>query len=132
MVCGHLHGRFTGTGYAFEFVRVACAWREREMAADLRLYCAENIGCAAAFVFTIPSRFPPRLGRRGGSDLGMQCDRLLVQADHRVCSIVRPFVGFQHVLHLGDVLFIEFGHGRGRDAGRPAPPAQIPTGGTTA
>jgi hypothetical protein len=53
LVCGHLHGRFTGTGYAFEFVRVACAWREREMAADLRLYCAENIGCISALVLVV-------------------------------------------------------------------------------
>jgi hypothetical protein len=47
-------------------------------------------------------------------------------------GIVWFFIRFQNVLHLVDVILSEFGHGRGRDAGRPAPPAQIPTSGTTA
>lgn len=39
----------------------------------------------------------------------------------------RLFVGFENVLHASDVLLVQFPHGRGRDAGHPAPPAQIPT-----
>jgi hypothetical protein len=46
--------------------------------------------------------------------------------------VIRPFVYLQDVFHLGDVFFIEVGHRRGRDAGLPAPPAQIPTSGATA
>ena len=55
-------------------------------------------------------------------------NRLPVQADYRLLRIIWPLVHFQHVLHVGDVVFIEFGHYRGRDAGHPAP-AQIPTRG---
>jgi hypothetical protein len=47
-------------------------------------------------------------------------------------GVIRPLVYFQDVFHLGDVVVIQFGHCRGRDAGLPAPPAQIPTSGATA
>ena len=80
------------------------------MPARLRLYGAENIGRAAALIFVIPPRFPSRLGRRGGADVGVQRDWLLVQAHHRLLGIVRPFIRLQNVFHLGDVVFIEFGH----------------------
>ena len=83
---------------------------EGEMTTRFRLYRAENIGRAATFVFVIASRFPPRFGRRGGPDIGVQRDRLLVQADHRFLGIVGLFIRLQHVLHLGDVVFIEVGH----------------------
>ena len=105
---------------------------EGEMAPGLRLYRTEHIGRAAAFVLVVASRFSPRFDRRGGSDIGVERDRLLVQTDYGLLGIVWLFIRFQHILHLGDEVFIEVGHGRGRDAGRPAPPAQIPTGGTTA
>ena len=62
----------------------------------------------------------------------MQRDRLFVQTHNRFLGIVRRLVSRQDVLHLRDIFFIEIGPGRGRDAGHPAPPAQIPTSGTTA
>ena len=102
------------------------------MAAGLLLYSAENISRTAALVFVIASRFPSRPGGGEGTDLGMQRNRLLIQAHHGLLRIVWLFIRFQGVLHSGNVVFIEVGHGRGRDAGRPTPPAQIPTGGTTA
>ena len=80
------------------------------MTTRFRLYGAENISGAAAFVFVVPSRLPPRLGRRGGTNIGMQSDRLLVQAEHRLLGIVWLFVRLQHVLHLGDIVIIEIGH----------------------
>jgi hypothetical protein len=46
--------------------------------------------------------------------------------------IIGLLVDGQHVFHLLDVRLVQLGYGRGRDAGRPTPPAQIPTGGTTA
>jgi hypothetical protein len=62
----------------------------------------------------------------------MERDRLLIQADDGFGSIVRLLIHFQNVFHLFDVLGVELRNGRGRDAGHPAPPAQIPTGGITA
>src|SRR6516162_1845874 len=59
-----------------------------EMTTRFRLYSAEDIGCAAAFVFVVPSGFPPRLGRGGRTNIGMQGYRLLVQAEHRPLGIV--------------------------------------------
>jgi len=102
------------------------------MPARLRLYRTENIGRTAPFVLIISPRFPSWLGRRRGAYVGVQRDWLLIHTHHRFLGIVGLFIGLKHVFHLGDVLIIEFGHGRGRDAGRPTPPAQIPTGGTTA
>ncbi|HEY5213096.1 MAG TPA: hypothetical protein VIJ38_08750 [Acidobacteriaceae bacterium] len=62
----------------------------------------------------------------------MQRDRLFVQADYRFGWTVGLLIYREYVFHLLDVLVIEFGDSRGRDASGPAPPAQIPTGGTTA
>jgi hypothetical protein len=105
---GVLQRQFTGDSRELEGGTVGC--REREMAARLRLYGAENIGRAAAFVLVVAPRFAPRFGGRGRANLGMQRDRLLVQAHHWFGWIVRCFVSLQHVFHLGDVLVIEFGH----------------------
>ena len=80
------------------------------MTARFGLDRAENISGAAAFLFVITSCFPPRLGWRGGTDIGVERDRLLVQADHGLLGIVWLFIRFQYVLHLGDVVFIEVGH----------------------
>ena len=80
------------------------------MAACFGLYGAEDISRAAALVFVVSSRFPPRLGRRGRADVGMQRDRLLIQTHHRLFGIVGLFIRLQNILHLGDVVFIEFGH----------------------
>ena len=80
------------------------------MLTRLRLYRAENIGRAAPFVLVIPPRFPPRLGWGGGTHVGVQRDRLLIQTYHRLVGIVGLFVRLQNVFHLGDVGVIEFGH----------------------
>ena len=83
---------------------------EGEMAARLRFYGAENIGGPAALIFVIPSRFPSWHRRRGGPHVGVQGDRLLIQADHRLLRVIRPFVHLQDVFHLGDIVVIEVGH----------------------
>src|SRR5271157_4617166 len=119
-------------GYMRELNRRTIRRGECEVPARLRLYRAENIGCTTALVFVIPPRFPSRCSGRGWPDVGMQRDRLLIQAHHRLLWIAGLFVRLQYIFHLRDVVFIEFGHGRGRDAGHPAPPARIPTSGTTA
>ena len=80
------------------------------MAAGFRFYRAEDIGGAAAFIFVVLSGLAARFGVRGGSNVGMQGDRLFVQADHGFLRIVRPLIGFQNVFHFGDVVLIEFGH----------------------
>ena len=97
-----------------------------------RLYRAENIGSPAALVFVILARFPPWHRRRSRPHVRVQGDRLLIQTDYRLLRVIRPLVQFQDVFHLGDVIFIQISHRRGRDAGLPAPPAQIPTSGATA
>ena len=83
---------------------------EGEMASRFGLYGAEDIGGAAAFIFVIPPRFPSGCRRRRGSHIGVQGDRLLIQADYRFLLVIRPFVYLQDVFHLGDVFFIEVGH----------------------
>ena len=97
-----------------------------EMPAGFRFYGAENIGGTAALVLIVPPRFASRLGWGGGPNIGVQRDRLLIQAHHRFGGSARFFVRLQHVFHFGDVLVIEFRHGRGRDAGCPAPPRTDP------
>jgi len=84
--------------------------REGEMASRLWLDRAKHIGDTAAFVFAVPSGRAPRRRRRGRADIGVERDRLFVQANDRLFGIIRPLLGFQHILHLGDVLFIEIGH----------------------
>ena len=81
-----------GDGHLREFEARSVRRGEREMPACFRLYGAENIGRAAPFVFVIPSGFPPGFGRRGKTNIGVQSDRLLVQADHRLLRIVGLFV----------------------------------------
>jgi hypothetical protein len=103
-----------------------------EMTACFGFHSAEDFGRPATLIFVIPARLPSRQGRRGRPHVGMQGDRLFVHTDHRLQRIVRPFIHLQNVFHLGDIVIIEIGHRRGRDAGLPAPPAQIPTSGATA
>jgi hypothetical protein len=57
-----------------------------------------------------PGALPVRHCRRGWPHIGVQGDRLLIQADYRLLRIVRPFVHFQDVFHLDDVVVIEVGH----------------------
>ena len=83
---------------------------EGEMTSCFWFYGTENIGRAASFVFVVPSGFPTWHGRRSRSNIGVQRNRLFVQADHRLLCIVRTFIHLQDVLHLGDVVFIEIRH----------------------
>src|ERR1017187_3036337 len=106
-------------GYLRKLNRRTIWRREYEVLARLRLYRTENIGGTTALVFVILPRFPSRCRWRGWPDVGMQRDRLLIQAHHRFLWIAGFFIRPQNILHLRDVLFIEFGHGRGRDAGFP-------------
>jgi hypothetical protein len=62
----------------------------------------------------------------------MERDRFFVQANHRLGGTIGFLINCQNVFHLAEVLGVQVGDGRGRDTGRPAPPAQIPTSGTTA
>jgi hypothetical protein len=59
-------GQRQGHGNLSEFTRTIRGG-EREMATRFRLYSAEDIGGAAAFVFVIATRLPPRLSRRRGT-----------------------------------------------------------------
>ena len=61
---------------------------KREMPTGFRLYRAEHIGRAPALALVIPFGFPPRLDRSDGTNIGVQGDRLLVQADHRLLGIL--------------------------------------------
>src|SRR5215831_15673093 len=65
---------------------------EGEVLTGLWFYGAEDIGCPAAFVFVIPARFPPWCCRRGWSHIGVQGNRLLIQADYRWFPVVGPLV----------------------------------------
>jgi hypothetical protein len=65
------------------------------VSAHFGYYGAEDIGRAAALVFVIAPGFPPRCSRRGGAEVGMQGDRLLVQAHHRLLGIIWFFIRFQ-------------------------------------
>ena len=58
-----------GDGNLSELKARAVRRGEDEMTASFRLYGAENISCAAAFVFVIASCFPPRIGWRSGPDI---------------------------------------------------------------
>src|SRR6185437_12942929 len=86
-------------------------WRGKgEMTPRLWLHGTKDIGGPAAFIFVIPPRFPSGRRRRRRSHIGVQGDRLLIQTDHRLLPVVWPFVHFQDIFHLGDVVFIEVGH----------------------
>ena len=83
---------------------------EGEVPARFGFYRTEDIGRPAPLVFIVLSGFPARCGRRGGADIGVQRDRLFVQTHHGLLRIVWPFIRFQCVLHIGNVVFIEVGH----------------------
>src|SRR5437867_7873554 len=59
-------------GYMCELKRRPVRRGECEVPARLRLYGAEDISRAAAFVFAIPPGFAPRLGWKGRADIGVQ------------------------------------------------------------
>src|SRR5713101_8924538 len=83
---------------------------ESEMAARLRFYSTENIGGPAPLIFVVPSRLSSWNRWRSGPQVGVQSDRLLVYAEHRLLRVIRPFVHLQDVFHLGDILIIQVGY----------------------
>ena len=127
---GILHRQFAEEAGELEGTAIGCG--DGEVSAGFGFHRAEDIGRAAALVFAIPTGFPAGFGRRGRTDIRMQGHRLFVQTDNWLLRIKRALINLQNALHLIDVLVIEVGYGRGRDAGYPAPPAQIPTSGITA
>src|SRR3974377_1735720 len=52
-----------------------------EVTSGPRFYGAKDGGSSTAFVFTFTARFTAWLHRGDGPDFGMQCDRLLIQAN---------------------------------------------------
>jgi hypothetical protein len=77
---------------------------------SLRLDRTKEVGCAATLVLVVPPGLSSGSGRRGGTHIGVQRDRLFIQTDHRFLRVIRPFVNLQNILHFGDVIFVEFGH----------------------
>ena len=96
------------------------------MPACLGLHSAEYVRRATSLIFVIPARFPSWFRWYRRANIGMQSDWLFVETNHRFDRIVGLLVRLQQVLHFADVLVIQFGHGRGRDAGHPAPPHRSP------
>ena len=103
-----------------------------EVAARFRLHRAEDIGGPTAFILTVLPPFAARGSRSRRPNIGMERHWLFVHTNHWFCGVIRSLVDFQNIFHAFDIVVVKFGYGRGRDAGHPAPPAQIPTGGTTA
>lgn len=73
---------------------------------------AQNPLAAPRLVFVIPSGFASRCGGRARTNIGMQRDRFFIHAHHRLLGILGSFLRPQNLLHLGDGVFIEFGHSR--------------------
>src|SRR5581483_10178749 len=103
-----LHGQLAGDSCELESGTVGR--RKRKMATGFRFYGAENIGRAAAFIFVVTTRLPSWLGRGGGTNIGVERDRLLIQTDHWFGCVVWFFIRFQAVLHVVDIILIEIGH----------------------
>ena len=57
--------------------------------ARFRRHGAENLGCATEFVFFVASGLPPRLSGRVRTDIGVQRNWLLVQADRQLLPAMR-------------------------------------------
>src|SRR5260370_42675159 len=101
---GVLHRQLTG--YLCE-LEAGSIWRgEGEVVARFGFHPTENIGRPAAFIFVVPSRFPPRYSRRGGPYVGMKRNGILIHADDWLFGVVVTFGDLQNVFHLGDIFFI--------------------------
>jgi hypothetical protein len=77
------------------------------MYSRLRFHGAVDVGRSTALIFVIR---PPEFTRPHGScrpHIVVQRDGLLIEANHRFCRIMRPFVYFQHVFHLRQILVSE-------------------------
>ncbi len=83
---------------------------QREVTARLGLDRAEDIRGSATFVFAVVTRLATRRGERPRTNVGVEGDRLFVEANNRMRRIIRLFVGFEHIFHARDVSFIELGH----------------------
>lgn len=77
------------------------------MATRLGFDDAEDVGGAAPPILVIAFRHVPRARRMGRPHVGMERDRLFIEADHRLLRVVRPFVESQDILHAGDVRGVE-------------------------
>src|SRR3989475_11704148 len=91
--------------------------RRGEVPPGLWLHDAKYVRRAAPLVLIVLFGWLPRLGWDRRAHIGVQHDRLFVQANDRLGGIVRLFIDGQHILHLPDVLFIQF-----RDAPHFFPP----------
>lgn len=80
-----------------------------EVPACLRLHNAKYVRRAAAFILVVLLGYLTRLGRDRRSHVGMQRDRLLIQAEYGLGGIVGLFVDRQHVFHLLDVRLVQLG-----------------------
>src|SRR5260370_34771537 len=103
-----LHGQVEG--YLSKFKRRPIRRGKCEVPTRLRFYSTENIGRPAALVFVVPSGFPARCSRRGGSNVGMQRYRRFIQAHHPVLRMGGLFIRLPNILPLGGVVFLELGH----------------------
>jgi hypothetical protein len=81
-----------------------------KMLARFRLDRTEDIRCAAPFIFVVTPCFAARCNWRRLPHIGVQRDWLFVQSDYRFRRIVGLFIGLQDILHVADVVFIQFRH----------------------
>ncbi len=112
----HMNRSRPGITAHHRFQRLSKFWRgavgggQGEMPTRFRFYDTEDIGGAASFVLVVP--FCHSAGGSGNrrSNVRVQRDRLLVQADHRFSRRVGFFIGGQNVFHLFDVLRVQLRH----------------------
>ncbi len=115
-----VHDQMNGLGWAIlhgqmkqhlgKFKSRSIGGREGKMSAGFGLYRAENVGGPATFVLTVLASLPAWLRGAGGSNVSMERNGLFIQANYRLRGVVWLFIRLQHVLHLGDVFGVEFGH----------------------
>jgi hypothetical protein len=83
---------------------------EREVPSGLRLHGAKYVGRSASLIFVVR---PSGLARRHGPGrphIVMQRDRFFIETNYRFSWVIRPFIYFQHVLHLFQILVGQVGH----------------------
>jgi hypothetical protein len=83
---------------------------KRKMLARFRLDRAEDIRCATPLLFVVIPCFVARRNRRRRPHMSMQSDRLFVQTNDWFRRMVRLFIGLQNILHVADVVLIQFRH----------------------
>src|SRR4051794_21444427 len=85
--CWVLTGQVEGHLRELKSRTIRCG--ERKVSARFRFYRTEDIGCPATLVFVIASGLSSRFSRRGRTDIRMERDRFLVQAQHWLTGIRR-------------------------------------------